>query len=247
MFRKVRARIVTLCIATVILVGFTASLVGAKEEKGESQYPAQRLDVGDAVPEISFKDIEGEKGTSADYREWVIVFSFADRKSNKPMMEWMEDAQIDVVRDHPELKIAFLSIADVAMVPSAFRYIVRPILRQINSSATKKLWNLYDEKGIDLKSVSVEFRMIPDWNGDHLKVFGLESAKEYKVYVTHRNQVLSYFDPETSDKKEKFYRSFHELALSLKGEEPKEVQDPKGKGDSSQAAETESREVSLNR
>jgi len=245
MFRKVRGRTLAFCLATVILAGFTVSPVGAEKEKSEPQYPAQRLDVGDAVPEISFKDIEGAEGTSADYSEWVIVYSFADRKSNKPMMEWMEDAQIDVVRDHPELKIAFLSIADVAMVPSAFRYIVRPILRQINSSATKKLWTLYEEKGIDLDAVSVEFRMIPDWKGDHLKVFGLEDAKDYKVYITHRSRVLSFFDPNTTDKKEKFYRSFHELALSLRGEEPKKVQDPKGKGDSSRA-ETESREVSLN-
>lgn len=238
MFSKDEVRILALLVMTLCLIGFTVSGASAKKDKKEANYPAERLTVGDSVPVVEFKDIDGEEGKSADYQDWVVVYSFADRKSNKPMMEWMEDAQINVVRDHPELKLAFLSIADVAAVPSAFRYIVRPILRQINSSATKKLWDLYEERGIDLDAVKVEFRMIPDWTGDHLKKFGIKNAKEYQVFITHRGKILSFFEPETPDKKADFYRTFRDLALSLKSGpgEQEGGEDPEGENTGAEEA-----------
>ena len=63
------------------------STPGGAEEKPPAD-PEQRLSVGDPVPVLEFIDVNEKPGSTAEYQDWIIVYSFADYQSNKPLLEW---------------------------------------------------------------------------------------------------------------------------------------------------------------
>lgn len=155
------------------------------------------LKTGDKVPALKFKDITGREGSNTGLEEYISVYSFADRKSSKALMNWMEDAQMRVAQAHPGLKLALYSVADLAIVPSKFSGMVRPILEKINDYAMKKLRKNYAKKGINYDSLEIRFFMIPDWSGEILKAFGLRDAKEFRTFVAKRDEIVGVFDSRT--------------------------------------------------
>lgn len=206
MITKITSALISV-LAVIILIFVLPSSASTQE----SSFPAQRLKTGDQVPVLEFTDIDGRQGTTADYQDWIMVFSFADRKSNKPLMEWITDAQIEITKLYPDLKIAYLSIADLLNLPSAFHGVIKPVLRAINKHAIRKLEKIYENNGISFESVTYDFVMIPDWSGYFLKIFGLSHGREYQCFIVKDNRVVTVLDSSTPEIKKKFVTAFKNI------------------------------------
>ena len=170
------------------------------------------LKVGDKVPVLKFEDVTGKKGTNAGLDDYIVVYSFADRESSKDIMNVMEEPQLRLAKDHPELKAVFIAFADLAMVPKMLRRVVRPVIDKVNDYAMKSMRKNFGKKGVNLGSLDIKFYMVPDWSGEFIKAFGLKDAKDFKVFVTVKSEVVGIFDPSTPDISNKFCCLFDELA-----------------------------------
>jgi len=169
------------------------------------------LRVGDAAPELSLLDIEGERMTSEQYRDWVQVITFADRESSEAMKSWMSDSQIRVTRAHPEVPVAYLSFADLSAVPRFLRGVIRPVLRKSFENSNEQLAESYRKVGIDPDPSKVVFRFLPDWDGTYLEVFGIEDASSYRCWLAVDGKVVAAFDASTPDIGQAYVDAFDAL------------------------------------
>ena len=190
--------------------------VGA-ESGEEGQKPVPRLAAGDKVPVLHYRDLDGQEGSNEDTDRDVIVYCFADRKSNKVLSEWLGKAQVEVFTSHPALKIAFVSFADTAMVPERMRKVITPVLRAIDGRVSKQREKFYTRQGVDLASLDVTFSAVPDWTGEYLASFGLDDAKVFQIFITAANTVVAVLDGNTPDVERKFVDAFAEDVLSRCG------------------------------
>ncbi len=152
---------------------------------------AQPLDQGDKAPHFRFKDIRGFEGNTETYREWVIVYTFADRASNKDLTAWIEDAGLEVAQRHPGLKIAYVNFADVSAVPGFLHYVVEPILRRLYERTVRRSREFYESKGIPYDQDRFAFHLIPDWDGMYLKAFGIKDASRYHCWIVAKDRVAA--------------------------------------------------------
>jgi len=180
---------------------------------GSGLYAAP-LAEGDAAPHLSFRDIDGRQGSSEEYQTRIIVYSFADRNSNKELTAWVEKAGLEVARRHPEFKIAYINFADVSAVPRLFRHVVEPILRHINEKTNKKSRDFYQRQGVNQDPERFAFHLIPDWDGEYLKVFGIKDAALYRCWIVVNDLVVATLDPSIPDIEKRFIEIFDNLAVS---------------------------------
>lgn len=171
-----------------------------------------KLQAGDPVPVVQFKDLDGNKGTNSDIGDGIAVYSFADRKSSKKLMDWMENAQMKVIKKHPKLKITYFSFADLAAAPARLSHLVNPILKKVNDYAMKKMRKSYEAQGIDFRSLQTRFFMIPDWTGDFLQAFGLRDARDFQTFIAAGDKIVAVLDPSTPGVGEKFFQVLDGLA-----------------------------------
>lgn len=191
--------------------------------------PISRLGVGDPAPRLSFVDIEGRTGQTQDYFDRIVVYSFADRKSSERLTAWMRRAGVEVLKAHPELRMAYVNFADVQAVPRAFRAVVAPILRHIDRSSQKDLAEAYEAEQIKLDPNRIAFHMIPDWDGAFLTRFGLEHAKEYHCWIAAGGRIVAAFDESTPDIHNRYVRAIEGVRKAQKGgdaESPARDSDP---------------------
>lgn len=198
--------------AGVIFLSLFGVSRAEQAEGGAPAYPEQRLTRGDSVPVMSFTDIHGTVIANSDYGDWVVVYSFADRKSNKDLQKLVAPAGVEAARRYPGFKVVYINVADVVGVPHLFHPIVLPILRAIGDKHTKTMDEFYRERGVTLNPETSGFFMVPDWDGEHLKTFGLKDAKDYHCFVTYRSKVIAVFDPSDPPVTEKYVRAFAEAA-----------------------------------
>jgi len=170
------------------------------------------LGVGDAVPDVSTVDIGGAPMRTASYRDWVQVLSFADRDSSEAMKAWMGDAQVRATKAHPELRVAYVSFADVSAVPGFLRGMVRPVLRRSFESSNEELAKSYREAEIEPDPSKVVFRFVPDWDGSHLGTFGLEDASSYRVWIAVDGRVVAALDGATPNAAARYVETFDRIA-----------------------------------
>lgn len=169
---------------------------------------AAPLATGSPVPALDWEDIDGHDGSNAGLAGWVVVYSFADRESSDPLMEWQDKANLEIRKRHPDLKIAHVSFADTTMVPRVFRGVAEPVLRAINNRAMKRMKEGYKNAGIKLDPAVSRFVLIPDWKGDYLRTFGLDDAKKYHSFITVDGKVLAHVDADTPEVAVKFVSWF---------------------------------------
>ena len=170
------------------------------------------LQVGDKVPVLRYQDVSGNTGTNSGRDDRIIVYSFADRKSSKKLMDVMEEVQIELVRAHPRLKLVFLNIADLSALPGALRHLIGPVLEKMNDYAMSKMRRGYEKAGVAPDPRAVELVFIPDWKGELLRAFGLEDARDFRVFVAVRGEIAGVFDSRIPRMGEKFCRLFDQLA-----------------------------------
>jgi len=199
----------------VIFLGITGIVWAENKPEKEPPKKPEPIGVGELVQSLDFEDIEGKKGSTEDYKDWIVIYSFADRKNNKDLIGWISDAGIGVAKAHPETKIAYINFADVTMVPDALRHLVTPILRLINRRSTKTMIETYASKGVSIDSEKLRFVMVPDWTGKYLQAFRLPNAKEYRTYVSLEGKILGIFDAQTKNIKDAYISFFDKLIASL--------------------------------
>ena len=199
-----------------LLAGMSLSLcffsVAVVAEAGEEKPgPVQRLAVGDRVPDLHFQDLDGREGSNVDSDRDVIVYCFADRKSNKALSEWLGRAQVEVFKSRPGLKAAFVSFADTAMVPAGVRKMVTPVLRAIDGRVGRQREKFYRRQGVDIASLDVVFSAVPDWTGEYHRLFGLENAEVFQIFITAANTVVAVLDGTTPEVEKKFVDAFQKI------------------------------------
>lgn len=173
------------------------------------------LRTGDPIPTRSFEDIAGESTSAAEYRGWVQVVTFADRESSEALKAWMGDAQISATRAHPELRVAYLSFADLSSVPRLLRRVVRPILRKSFEGSNAELAESYRKAGVEAGPDKVALRFVPDWDGALLEEFGLPDAREYHGWIAVDGVVVESFDATTPEVAQRYVAAFDRIAAGM--------------------------------
>lgn len=224
MAEKTRYKRAVLGSGAMLLVVFSAFPAFAQQEK-VPEFP-NRLGVGDTVPGMDFEDVYGEKFSNKLYWDWIIVYSFADRLSNNELRKIIGPAGIEVVKAHPELKIVYISVADLIVVPTIFREMIIPILKKIYDNTTEQLQEAYKIWRVPLREERSRFFMIPDMAGSHLKTFGLENAKKYHTFVVYKSRIHAVFDTDNPPYVDFYLPVIDKLAKSIPAEEKLPV--PKG-------------------
>lgn len=206
-------RISRACFLAILLTGIILTPVRPQEEE---RYQEKRLSAGDTFPVLEFEDIHRKKGSTADYRDWIVVFSFADRNTHKPLMEWIDKAWEELRDTGLEVKTAFVNVADLVTVPTFLRGVVTPLLRILNEKSMKSLRESYEKRGIDFNSVANEVIFIPDYTGDILFSFGLRDGKKWHSFVTLNHEIGGVFDASHTNRIDQFIKVTHDLASSVK-------------------------------
>jgi len=178
------------------------------------------LATGDAVPELAFVDIEGQQTSLQSQRDSVLVISFGDRGSSEAMKEWMAEAQLRVMKAHPELPTAYLAFADVSGVPRLMRGMVRPFLRRSHDSANEDLATSQRAAGIEPDPTRWTFRFAADWDGAYLAAFGLEDATDYHCWIAAEGRVVAALDPSTPEIAERYFQAFETIARQRRQTNP---------------------------
>ncbi|MCX5868064.1 MAG: hypothetical protein NT009_11440 [Proteobacteria bacterium] len=200
----------------IIVIFLIATGVCRAQNKPEKEPPKklEPIGVGELVQSLDFEDINGKKGSTEDYQDWIIVYSLADRKSHKTLIAWIDDVGPRVAKAHPEVKIAYINFADVTIVPTPLRHLIGSILRLINQRSSDQMKEDYASQGVFIDSDKLRFVMVPDWTGKYLQAFRLPNAKNYRSYVTVEGKILAMFDAQTQNIKETFINFFDQLIAS---------------------------------
>jgi len=168
--------------------------------------------VADPAPSLSFQDIRGEKAATDDYKDWTIVYTFADRKSNDPLMDWMIPAGAEVQRKHPDMRIAYLNFADVKSIPRFVHPMVRPILRRIDERSDQQAHGALKAAGVRDSRDRFAFHLTPDWDGRYLETFGIADARTYRVWIVVNGRVFAAMDQSQPNVVDRFKQAFDRIA-----------------------------------
>ena len=177
------------------LLVMSPALPASPEPPEEPDYPEERLKIGDAVPHLHFEDVYGTRFCSHDFEDWVIVYSFADRVSHKEFRSVIGPAGLEVEKAHPELKIVYVGVADLIVVPTLFSEFVLPILRMLMNKSNQDLEEAHRIWRVPLRMEKARFYMVPDFTGHYLYTFGLKNAKKYQAFVVYKDKIHAAFDP----------------------------------------------------
>jgi len=204
----------SILIIVIFLIATGVCRAQNKPEKEPSK-KAEPIGVGELVQSLDFEDIDGKKGSTEDYQDWIVIYSLADRKSHKALMAWMEGAGPSVAKAHPEVKVAYINFADVTRAPAPLRHLIGSVLRLINRRSSDQMKEYYASQGVFIDSDKLRFVMVPDWTGKYLQAFRLPNAKNYRSYVTVEGKILAMFDAQTQNIKETFVNFLDQLIASL--------------------------------
>lgn len=189
-------------ISTILVFANAAAFAGERK-------PLQK---GDTAPAVSFVDITGEATGTDAYRDWVQVLTFADRESSEELKLWLRPAQLAATGAHPELRVAYITFADVSAIPRLLRRIVRPILAKTFENSNEDLEEAYREIGVEPDPEKVDMIFAPDWDGAHLEKFGLEDAKAYHCWIVVDGRVVEALDASTPDLEGRYVAAFDAIA-----------------------------------
>ena len=173
------------------------------------------LAAGALAPLFSFTDIQKREGSVEQYRDWIVVYTVADRGSSDPLMAWMGPAGIDLVRQYPTARIARINLADLTAVPGLMSGVVTPILRRIDNKATQQLLESYKSNKLTYNPAMDMFHLIPDWDGDLMLQLGVRSGEQWRVWIAHGGTVVEYLDATVPGYAERYKAAISRLAGGL--------------------------------
>ena len=184
------------------------------------------LGVGDAVPTVSFTDIDGVAASVSRYDGWVQVFTFADRESSDRMVQWLNDAGIEVARKFPAQQIAYIGFADMRIVPRLLQGVALPLLRQVNKRSMSQMDGVYEKAGVKRDKSRIAFHLTPDWDGTFLKAFGLSDAVQWKCWIAAGGRIIAALDESTPEVAKRYVAAFEEAEAAMKSKAPAPVTVP---------------------
>ena len=170
------------------------------------------LGVGDVAPEFAFKTIEGKQGHVRDFRGWVVVYTAADRDTYEPLMNWQRRAGPAVASAHPDLKVVYINVANVSVVPSMMKGVVEPILKHLAEGAMADLRTAYSKEGLNLSEDRFQAHLIADWSGEVMQKFGLAKASPFRSWVATDRRIVGSFEPTEGGMERRFMSLFDEIS-----------------------------------
>lgn len=193
-----RILILLICPAAILLLigSFSSPSIF---RNGMTEPIGDRLGVGEPVPAFHFTDIQGNEGASSGYEGQIVVYSFADWKSQGEMIRLLEKAGMEIIKNHPHLKVTYLGIPDLTKVPGILRGLVNPVLKAIVNRAARNTQKTYRKMGLPFSEIATSFYIVPDWSGEYMKRFGLESARDFQCFITKDEQVVGVVNSSTTD------------------------------------------------
>ena len=206
MWSRIRGKLVVACGVICLMAGPQAS---AKDSLDKP------LSAGATAPFFSFTDIQKRAGSVEQYRDWIIVYTVADRGSSDPLMAWMGPAGIDLVRQYPAARIARINLADLTAVPGLMSGVVTPILRRIDNKATQQLLESYKSNNLTYNPATDMFHLIPDWDGDLMQQLGVHSGEQWRVWIARGGTVVEYLDATVPGYAERYKATISRLAGGL--------------------------------
>ena len=193
-----RILILLICPAAILLLIWSFS--SPSIVRNDTTKPVgERLEVGETVPAFHFTDIQGDQGASSGYEGQIVVYSFADWRSQGEMIRLLEKAGVEIIKNHPHLQVTYLGIPDLTGVPGLLRGLVHPVLKAIVNRAVRNTQKTYRKMGLPFSEIATSFYIVPDWSGEYMKQFGLENARDFQCFITKDEQVVGVVNPSTTD------------------------------------------------
>ena len=156
------------------------------------------LKVGDVFPNFSFVNIDEQKAHTKDFKDRVMVVTAADRDSSERLMAWMRLAGLQALRANPDLKIAYVSVADVTAVPRLFKGIARKAISYVNESSNEEFVAFYKEHKVVPRKDAIVSHLIPDWDGQIMGRLGIKNAEKFKCWIVSGGKVVAALPEGTS-------------------------------------------------
>lgn len=208
-----RISILIFCpLAILFLIGtFSSSKVVQSEF---SVYPDRVIESGEPVPTFEFEDIRGERGASGEYNGGIVVYTFADWRSYGDMVEVLEKAGLRIMQEYPRLKVDYIGIPDLHAVPRVLRGLVKPVLKAIVNRAVRDTQKTYRKMNLPFSEITTSFSIVPDWTGEYMKIFGLETARDFHCFVTEHKRVIGVVSASTPDAVRAFTAIFDNMKLA---------------------------------
>ena len=188
------------------------TMLGFRFQRNSKQAAPTALQVGADAPDFTFTDINGQTARVSDYRDWIVVYTAADRESSDALMTWQRNAGLEMTERWPHLKVVYINIADVTIVPSLMRYVVEPVLKHISASAMGDLDGAYTDAGLTVDPDFFRMHLVPDWNGQHLQALGLANADKYSVFVAHQNKIKGVYTDNQNGSTAAFLDLFEDIS-----------------------------------
>ena len=174
---------------------------------------AQPVAVGDAAPVFSFTDLMGRSTDLSQPGDWVTVYSIASRDNNELLMDWHQKVTISIVQRYPDLKVRYVNIADVSMVPEIMEGIVTPVLRAIITRTDSIMEKQFSEAGVQRDPSCFDSYMLPDWKGSYMDAMGVDNSDIYRMWVACDGRVVGYFDQNSTNSENRYLGLFDKMAV----------------------------------
>ena len=156
-----------------------------------SQAEAAPLSVGARLSHFSFESLDERTRHTRTLRDKVWVVSVSDKDSSERLQSWLSGANIALLKRRLGLKIAYLNIADVTIIPGIFKGFVRGLMRDASEESREKMRARLRRDSIPEGTLFRWAHLIPDWEGDHLTRLGVEDGERFHCWIVYQGRVIA--------------------------------------------------------
>lgn len=168
--------------------------------------------VGTAYPNTHHRDMYERDFDSQSYgADHVLVYSAASRYNFQSMTRLVSHAQKHIMQTYPELKVVFVSYADLRIVPHGLRQQALSILKGIDANAIARYMENYTGN-----LLAAELYCIPMWTAAELRQYGYADANwTYHVTIVADGMVRAHLQSSTRDAEAAYVRAIDGIVADL--------------------------------
>ena len=156
-----------------------------------AQVEAAPLSVGAKLSHFSFESLDEQVRHTRAIRDKVWVVSVSDKDSSERLQSWLSEANIALLKRRLGLKVAYLNIADVTIVPGILKGFVRGLMRDASEESREKMRARLQRASIPEGTLFRWAHLIPDWEGEHLRRFGVENGERFHCWIIYQGRVVA--------------------------------------------------------
>ena len=192
---------------------FSSLMIASVMGLGTNSHTARAagLEEGRPIPDLKFTNVQGIEVDSADYSDWVQVYTFADRHSSDGLMNWMNEAALEAMSRYPEARFAYFGFADVTTVPEMVRNLATTAIAEVDKRSHKKLMETYAQRGLVLDPERAVFHLTPDWEGLWLQTFKIDSAQVFYCWIVYQGRVVARYQGDSPGLTERYLADLDRL------------------------------------